>query len=268
MVRGMKIKDFMDLGKLQSIQDQISDATGLAVIIVDTEGNYITKGSNFTDFCMKYTRGSEEGLRRCKQCDYENTGTYLCHAGLVDFSEDILVEGEKVGAVIGGQVLTKEPDEEKFRQIAESLGINPEDYIRALRKVPVRSDKAIRAAGGLLADVMNQSVNLEYMRHRNSRRLDTFDAELENATKTVDVIYQKTRELDGIATKQNILSLNASIESARAGVAGAGFAVVAKQMGDLASQSAGIYKEISESAQQIKRSVEVLNGKYESQKNK
>lgn len=261
----MKIKDFMDLDKLQSIQDQFSDATGLAVIIVDTEGNYVTRGSNFTDFCMKYTRGTEEGKRKCQQCDYESTGTYLCHAGLVDFSADIKVEGEKVGTVIGGQVLTREPDEEKFRQIAENLGINPDDYIRALHKVPVRTDKAIRAAAGLLADVMNQSVNLEYMRYRNSRRLNTFDTELENATKTVDVIYQKTRELDGIATKQNILSLNASIESARAGVAGAGFAVVAKQMGDLASQSAGIYKEISESAQQIKRSVEVLNGKYESE---
>ncbi len=115
-----------------------------------------------------------------------------------------------------------------------------------------------------MEEVINHSVNLEYMKYHNSRRLDTFDAELENATKTVDVIYQKTRELDGIATKQNILSLNASIESARAGVAGAGFAVVAKQMGDLASQSAGIYKQISESAQQIKRSVEVLNGKYNS----
>ena len=120
----MKIKDFMDLDKLQSIQDQFSDATGLAVIIVDAEGNYVTRGSNFTDFCMKYTRGTEEGKRKCQQCDYESKGTYLCHAGLVDFSADIVVEGEKVGAVIGGQVLTREPDEEKFRQIAENLGID------------------------------------------------------------------------------------------------------------------------------------------------
>lgn len=268
MVCEMKIKDFMDLRKLQDIQDQFSDATGLAAIIVDTEGNYLTKGSNFTDFCMKYTRGSEEGLRRCMKCDNENSGTYSCHAGLVDFSADIIVEGEKVGAVVGGQALTREPDDERFREIAQDLGINPDEYIRALHKVPIRTDKAIRAAAGLMGDMVNQAVNLEYMRHRNSRRLDTFDAELENATKTVDVIYQKTRELDGIATKQNILSLNASIESARAGVAGAGFAVVAKQMGDLASQSAGIYKEISESAQRIKRSVEVLNGKYESEQKK
>ena len=49
----MKISDFMDLKKLQSIQDQFSDATGLAAIATDADGNYITEGSNFTDFCMK-----------------------------------------------------------------------------------------------------------------------------------------------------------------------------------------------------------------------
>lgn len=267
MVCGMKMKDFVDLKKLQGIQDRFSDATGFAVVIVDADGDYVTKGSNFTDFCMKYTRGTEEGMKRCKKCDNEGSGTYFCHAGLVDFAADIMVNGEKVGAVIGGQILTKEPDESKFRDIAAELGIDPEDYVRALHKVPVRTEKAVRAAGELLADVINQTVNLEYMKGRGGR-MSAFEGELENATKTVDVIYQKTKELDGIATKQNILSLNASIESARAGVAGAGFAVVAKQMGDLASQSAGIYKEISESAQKIKHSVEILNGKYENQSRK
>ena len=132
------MKDFVDLKKLQEIQDRFSDATGFAVVIVDADGDYVTKGSNFTDFCMKYTRGTEEGMKRCIKCDNEGHGTYFCHAGLVDFAADIMVNGEKVGAVIGGQILTKEPDESKFRDIAAELGIDPEEYVRALRKVPVR----------------------------------------------------------------------------------------------------------------------------------
>lgn len=257
----MKISDFMDLKMLQKIQDQFSDATGLAAIATDAEGNYITKGSNFTDFCMKYTRASTEGARRCVKCDTECKGTYFCHAGLMDFAADIIVEGEKVGAIIGGQVLPTAPDEEKFRNIAKELSINPDDYIRALRQVPVRSEKSIRAAAGMLGDVINRVVNLEYMKHCNSRRLSIFDEELETATETVDVINQKTKELESIASKQNILALNASIESARAGVAGAGFAVVAKQMGELAGVSAGIHREISDAAKQIKLSVEKMNQK-------
>lgn len=255
----MDIRDFMDLEMLQKIQDQFSDATGLAAIAIDSKGDYITKGSNFTDFCMKYTRASEEGARRCIKCDTECKGTYFCHAGLMDFSSDIIVEGEKIGAIIGGQVLPIEPDEEKFRSIAQELSINPDDYVRALKQVPVRSEKAIRAAAGMLGDIINKVVNLEYMKHHNSKRLAMFDEELEIATQTVDIINQKTQKLESIASKQNILALNASIESARAGVAGAGFAVVAKQMGELANVSAGIHREISDAAKQIKISVEKMN---------
>lgn len=46
----MHIKDFMDLSKLQEIQDKFSTCTGLAAIAMDTNGEYLTKGSNFTDF--------------------------------------------------------------------------------------------------------------------------------------------------------------------------------------------------------------------------
>ena len=108
----MELKDFMDLSKLQKIQDDFPNSTGLAAIAVGMDGEYLTKGSNFTDFCMKYTRGSQEGLRRCVKCDNECTGTYFCHAGLMDFSVDIIVNGEKVGAIIGGQVLPSPPDED------------------------------------------------------------------------------------------------------------------------------------------------------------
>ena len=52
----MELKEFMDISKLQKIQDNFSDATGLAAIAVGNDGQYLTEGSNFTEFCMKYTR--------------------------------------------------------------------------------------------------------------------------------------------------------------------------------------------------------------------
>ena len=117
----MDLREFMDMKKLQKIQDDFSNATGLAAIAVGKDGEYLTEGSNFTEFCMKYTRGSTEGNRRCIKCDNECKGTYFCHAGLMDFSVDIIVNGERMGAVIGGQVLPNEPDEEKFRQTAKEF---------------------------------------------------------------------------------------------------------------------------------------------------
>lgn len=251
----MKLKDFVNFKMLQDIQDQFSNATGLAAIAVDDEGNYITKGSNFTDFCMKYTRGCEEGARRCIKCDTECSGTYFCHAGLMDFSADIVVNGEKVGAIIGGQVLPKAPDEEKFRSIARELGVNEDEYIQALRKVPIRSEKVIRSAAAMLGGVVNQLVNLEYFKSLNQRKLDVFEQETEISLKAVKEIKSYTRDLQNVASMENILSINASIEAGRAGNAGVGFAVVAREIGELSRNSARVYDEIQEQISTIEKSV-------------
>lgn len=242
----MELKDFIDFKMLQDIQDQFSDATGLAAIAVDANGNYITKGSNFTDFCMKYTRNSPEGMRRCVKCDNECTGTYFCHAGLMDFASDIIINGERVGAVIGGQVLPKEPDYDEFRRIANELGIDEEAYIAALKKVPIRSEKTIRRAAGMLGSLMNQLINLEYLKHLNSKKITVFDQEVNNALSAITQIKAKTKELQRVASMENILSINASIEAGRAGQAGVGFAVVAREIGEVSRQSAGVYEEIQE----------------------
>lgn len=254
----MELKDFMDVSKLQKIQDDFSNATGLAAIAVGTDGEYLTEGSNFTDFCMKYTRGCEEGLRRCVKCDNECTGTYFCHAGLMDFSVDIMVNDEKVGAIIGGQVLPEPPDEQKFRQTAEELGIDPDQYIEALGKVTISSESRIRAAANLLGVIVNQLVNLEYFKHTNANRLGDVQKGVEQANDLIQTINDNTSHLKAIAKKQNILSLNASIEAARSGEAGAGFAVVAKNMQDLSSQSTGIYNDIEKSVAQITERISSL----------
>ena len=258
-VDDMELKDFMDLRLLQEIQDQFSDATGLAAVVVDNRGNSVTEGSNFTDFCTRYTRGTREGLRRCVKCDHEGTGTYRCHLGLMDFSCDIVVNGEKLGRITGGQVLPEEPDEEKFADIARELGISEKDYIAALKRVPVRSEKSIRAAVKLLEFMVNYIINFEYTKFKSRTTTKVMDEELGVTTGMVDQINAKTKELEKIASKQNILALNASIEAGRAGALGAGFAVVASQMGDLSKQSGVIYKDIQQLASDIYASVQKMN---------
>lgn len=260
----MDIRDFLDLKKLQEIQDSFSEATGLAAIAVDNKGEYLTEGSNFTDFCMKYTRGSEEGKRRCIKCDNECSGVYFCHAGLMDFSIDIKIGDEKIGAIIGGQILPKQPDEEKFRQTAIELGIDPDAYINALRKVNVSDEKTIKSAANLLGKMVNMLVNIEYTRNSTGDKSGKLKEEINNATNVIQKINTNTRSLKSIANKQKMLSLNASIEAARSGEAGVGFAVVAKSMGELSSQSATIYGDIDKSVIEVTESIEKLASLFES----
>ena len=59
--------------------------------------------------------------------------------------------------------------------------------------------------------------------------------------------------INQIALQTNLLAINASIEAARAGKEGTGFAVVAEEVGQLASQSAAATKEIEVIVENIQR---------------
>lgn len=254
----MNLKDFFDTSLLEQIMEEWSLATGMATIATDAEGNYITGDVGFTDFCIKYTRGSEEGLKRCVKCDTECTGTYFCHAGLMDFSVDIKVKDEVVGKIIGGQILPEEPDEEKFRELAKEFGIEPDEYIEALRKIPIRSEKSIRASAKLLGDVVNQLVNFEYIKKKNDKIISLLDCEIRESVDLIHELNRKSQNLEKIESKQKILSLNASIEAARAGEAGRGFSVVASQVGKLSADSSEINAAISKSLNELTATIETM----------
>lgn len=255
----MHISDFFDVKLLENIMKDWSLATGMATIAVDNNGKYITSEIGFTDFCIKYTRGSEEGARRCIKCDNECSGTYFCHAGLMDFNIEINADGHYLGRIIGGQILPGEPDEEKFRTIAGELGINPDRYIEALRKIPVKSEQGIRSAARLLGEVVNMLVNFEYTKAKNANLIKTVEEESGKSSSLLKALTSKSSELDKIESKQKMLSLNASIEAARANEYGKGFAVVADEVGKLAANSGQVNQDIKKLLKELTESVDKMD---------
>ena len=166
------IQDFCDMQLFERMLEDWSISTGLAAVAIGSDGCYVSKYHNFTDFCQKLTRKTPEGLRRCTKCDQEGRGTYLCHAGLVDFASAITLEdGTVLGNMLGGQVLPQQPDEAKYRATAQELGIDPETYIKALRKVNVRTPKEIKAAARLLSDMVNMFVRTSWNSRQDAKTL-------------------------------------------------------------------------------------------------
>lgn len=91
-------------------------------------------------------------------------------------------------------------------------------------------------------EVLGESFNkVEEIKEYNDKVVE----EIIDLDKSIREINAITEAVDNIASQTHLLALNASIEAARAGDAGAGFAVVAEEVSKLADNS-------SESAQQIK----------------
>lgn len=106
-----RLVEFLNLERLQSVQDTLSKALDLAFVTVDYRGRPVTQSSGFTDFCNSMGKHEKYG-HLCSQC-YAHGGLhatmegkpciYRCHCGLVEFAVPLMVDGKYVGSVMGGQ---------------------------------------------------------------------------------------------------------------------------------------------------------------------
>lgn len=256
----MKLQDFCDMEKFEEIMSNWAHSTGLATVAVGEDGQYISDCYNFTDFCIKLTRGSAEGCRRCEKNDREGKGVYSCHAGLVDFGMPItLDDGTVLGSIIGGQVLPESPDEEKFRETAKELNIDEEEYIKALHKVNVKTREEIQASAQLLGDVINMFVRASYATMQNQRLVAKLRKGIHKAAEQLVKANDNTKQIETFSKRQKILALNANIEAARAGEAGKGFCVVADEVQKLAQNMGITSLQITQALNEVTKTITTLN---------
>lgn len=270
----IQLEKIIDLDFLQDFQDSFSNSLGVASITVDLDGNPITKPSNFRSFCMEHIRGNTVGKKRCMECDTYGGKTsselgkpsiYTCHAGLVDFAAPIMLKGKQIGSILGGQVLTSEPDSETFKKLSDELGLNENEILDSLTEINILNREKIEYAANLLYLVANTVSEMGYnklqlreiIEHSNSsineinENLDALSTlsigvtdNQHSLTDNITTISNESKEIiqflnftRKIASKSKMLGLNASIEAARAGEQGVGFSVVAKEIQKLAEDS-------------------------------
>ncbi len=118
------------------------------------------------------------------------------------------------------------------------------DNVQQLNGYSTQMKESCEAAMDALNRLIEQSSEVQNSVRDIGQTIDSTN----DSAKEISKFSQAITE---IASQTNLLSLNASIEAARAGDAGKGFAVVATEIGQLAVQS-------SNSAEEIKKIVEKL----------
>lgn len=147
-------------------------------------------------------------------------------------SSDALRQAEELAVTLNSvQIMT-----DSIQRVAESAR-EAEDVARTASETAVKGGEAVeRTVAGILQ--IRETVA------ETTRKVKRLAESSQEISKIVALISQ-------IASRTNLLALNASIEAARAGEAGRGFAIVADEVRQLADRAAKALKEIEQIVLQI-----------------
>jgi len=127
------------------------------------------------------------------------------------------------------------------------------DNIKNIADMISESAENAKDVSGSMNKANKTAVTGEELAKEAIERMQTIFDQVEASGKAVNSFVEKFKEINkiaefitGIAQKTNLLALNASIEAARAGDAGKGFAIVAEEIRKLAENTSKSAAQISE----------------------
>ncbi|QOY36663.1 sensor histidine kinase [Anaerobacillus isosaccharinicus] len=161
----LQLNNVVEVEVLQKIQDDFSEVTGFAAITVDYRGKPFTKHSGCSKYCS-IIRYRNESKDLCEKCDSRagleasRTGEpyiYMCHSGFIDFAAPIIVNGQYLGSIMGGQVVCADSHPEVTTIIDETIDIEEDvELIEAYTQIPIVPFKKIEAAAHLMFNIANK----------------------------------------------------------------------------------------------------------------
>ncbi|KAF1083988.1 Sporulation kinase E [Sporotomaculum syntrophicum] len=170
--------ELVDIPTIQKLMEGFYLGSDIISAILDVDGNILVC-AGWRDICAKFHRVNSESALLCKKSDLyikghsndeqDNSESYVCYTcanGLIDIAAPIYIEGEHLATVYTGQFLFAEPDIEQFRNRARKYGYNEEEYLDALKKVPIYTKEKAESFMSFFLQLANLLANMGLTRLR------------------------------------------------------------------------------------------------------
>ena len=166
-----ELGNIIDKEALQSLMDDFYAVTRMGIGIIDLMGNVLV-GTGWQDVCTKFHRVNPQTLKNCVESDLTLSRgvkpgefkAYKCKNNLWDIATPIFIGDRHIGNVFLGQFFYDDEaiDYQFFTAQAEKYGFNKEEYIAALKSIPVWSREKVRSLMKFYAKFAAQISKLSY----------------------------------------------------------------------------------------------------------
>ncbi len=200
-VESVTFEDLFNIDDIQRLQEEFSQATGIASIITKPDGRPITKPSNFCRFC-DIIRNTDKGGENCLKSD-AILGRYnpdrptiqpCLSGGLWDACAPITIGGKHIATWLVGQVRDETQSEEKICHYAQQIGTDEEALVEAFREVPAMAKDQFEKIAQALFTLAKQLSTSAYQNIQQARFI-TEKKSIEETLRTSTERYKALTEL-------------------------------------------------------------------------
>ncbi len=168
------LAEMLSVDQFKRLLVDFCESAGIAAAIIDLKGK-ILAAARWQRACTDFHRVNEKTCARCIESDTELAlnlkegkpfSVYRCKNGMTDAASPIIVEGRHIANAFTGQFFISPPDMEFFRRQAEECGLDAEQYLEAIREVPVVAENKLVSVLGFLVGVAQTMSTMAMERNR------------------------------------------------------------------------------------------------------
>ncbi|TVR01389.1 MAG: PAS domain S-box protein [Desulfovibrionales bacterium] len=151
----IELENIIDRPAIQELMTGFAKLTGIGAALLDMKG-HILASTDWEDICLNFHRAHPETNKNCLESDNALSRNvapgqykiYRCRNNMLDIVMPIMVEDRHVANLFTGQFFFKDepPDVEIFKAQAARYGFDTEQYLAALRKVPLLDKDTVTKA--------------------------------------------------------------------------------------------------------------------------